>query len=129
MTESIYYRKMQPETLEFSELQEFAKSFDHVITPHQNIAVFACYKNGRLFGYIDQVFIPTAYPSFHPEFTKPRDVFQVMNDWKAHSQLSQSPGYVAVPFDNRNGAGNFSESTMKKLGLIRLDRELYYPSF
>jgi hypothetical protein len=129
MTDSIHYRKMQAGTEEFAELQEFAKSFDHVITPHPNIVVYALYKNGRLFGYIDQVFVPTAYPAFHPEHTKPRDVVQVMNDWKTHSQLSGNPGYVGVPLDNNNGIGNFPESTMNKLGLTRLNRELYYPAF
>lgn len=129
MIDSIHYRKTQAGTPEFSELQEFAESFNHVITPHPNIVVYANYKNGRLFGYIDQVFIPTAYPAFHPEHTKPRDVIQVMNDWKTHSQLSGNPGYIAVPSDNNNGIGNFPESTMNRLGLTRLNRELYYPTF
>ena len=128
MPESIKYKKVIPGTEEFSDLQYFAESFDHVIVPHPSIAVYAHYRGNRLFGYSDHVFLPTVYPAFHPEFTRPRDVIQIMQDWRAHSQLSGNPGYLAVPLENNNGAGNFPDETMQKLGLTRLNRELYWPS-
>ena len=128
MTDPIIYRRVYHGTDEFLALQNFAESFDHKIEPHPNISVYSHSKGGRLFGYSDHVFLPTIYPAFHPEHTHPRDVVQVMRDWQAHCQLANSPGYLAVPFNNNNGQGNFTEAKMQKLGLIRLHRELYYPS-
>jgi hypothetical protein len=127
MKEPIDYRFIAQGTAEFEELQRFAASFDHSIVAHPKISHFAHYRGNQLFGYSDHVFIPTVYPSFHPEFTKPKDVIQVMSDWKAHCQLSGTPVNIGVPFDNRGGAGNFPEAIMQKLGLIRLNRELYCP--
>jgi hypothetical protein len=124
----INYRRVYHGTEEFGALQIFAESFDHKIIEHPNISVYAHYKGEKLFGYSDHVFLPTIYPAFHPEHTTPRDVIRVMSDWRTHCQLANSPGYLAVPFDNDNGKGNFTESKMEKLGLIRLHRELYYPS-
>jgi hypothetical protein len=128
MPPSIQYKRVHNGTQEFSELQRFADSFDHKIVEHPNINVFAHYKEGRLFGYSDHVFVPTIYPSFHPELTRPRDVIQVMQDWRVHCQLAQSPGYLAVPLNNNDGKGNFSDEIMTKLGLTRLNRELYWPT-
>jgi len=128
MNPSINYKRVFPNTQEFCDLQEFAATFNHVITEHPNINVFAHYKGKKLFGYSDHVFIPTVYPAFHPEHTTPRDVVRVMNDWRMHCQLAGSPGYLAVPLNNNNGVGNFPDETMQKLGLVRLNRELYWPS-
>jgi hypothetical protein len=128
MKESIDYRFVAQGTAEFEALQRFGESFDHKIVSHPKISHFAHYRGQQLIGYSDHVFIPIVYPSFHPEFTKPKDVIQVMSDWKSHCQLSGTLVNIGVPFDNRNGAGNFPESTMQKLGLIRLNRELYSPA-
>jgi len=109
------------------QIQAFARSFDHEITPHPNINVYAHYRDDQLFGYSDHVFIPTVYPAFHPEFTRPRDVLRVMADWKMFCQLSGNVGYIAVPSNNDNGIGNFPEEVMQKIGLTKLNRELYWP--
>jgi len=127
MNSSINYKRVFPNTPEMEELQAFALSFGHEITPHPNINVFAHYRNGQLFGYSDHVFIPTVYPAFHPEFTRPSDVVKVMADWRAHCELSGTIGYIAVPSNNADGAGNFTEEVMHKLGLTKLNRELYWP--
>lgn len=127
MRSSIEYRKAIPGTEEFSKLVEFAKSFEHEIYPHPNVNVFAHYRDGVLFGYSDHVYLPTCYPAFHPKFTKPGDVIKIMSDWKAHTQLSGTPGFIAVPSNNNNGAGNFPDHVMEKLGLTKLNRELYMP--
>jgi N-acetylneuraminate synthase/N,N'-diacetyllegionaminate synthase len=76
-----------------------------------------------LFGYSDHVFIPVVYPAFHPQHTRPQDVIQVMSDWKAHAQLSGQPGYIGVPLINDRP--NFNNEVMKKLGLTKMDREVY----
>ena len=128
MSDPIIYRRLYHGTDDFKAVQDFAESFDHKIEQHPNISVFALIKNGKIFGYTDCVYLPTMYPAFHPEHTRPRDVMQVARDWAAHCQLSGSPGYLGVPFDNNNGKGNFTEAKMLKLGLLRLNRELYSPS-
>lgn len=108
-----------------AQMKTFAASFDHEITEHPNINVYAHYRDDICFGYSDHVFIPTIYPAFHPALTRPRDVIQVMNDWKTHQQFSGKPGYIGVPL--LEGRPNFPEATMEKLGLKRLNREIYLP--
>lgn len=130
MRQSISYRQVIPNTDDFTRLQLFAKSFDHHIEPSTNVSVHALYRGDICFGYADCVYLPVTYPAFHPEVAIPRDVVQVMNDWKAHIQLSGQNGFIGVPLNNKNGKGeqlNFPEETMNKLGLARLNRELYTP--
>jgi hypothetical protein len=105
------------------ELVDFAEEFDHKIIEHPNINVYAHYRDGVLFGYSDHVFMPTVYPAFHPKYTRPQDVIQVMSDWKAHSQLSNSPGYIGVPLIDERP--NFTNEIIQKLGLTPLKREVY----
>lgn len=124
---SITYKCVIPNTEEYAKLQLFAKTFNHEIHPNPAINTFAHYKNDICFGYSDHVFMPITYPAFHPELTRPKDVIQVMSDWKAHCQLSGKIGLIGVPLNNRNGTGNFPELTMNKLGLVRMDREIYAP--
>jgi hypothetical protein len=128
MRKPVEYRLIPQDTVEFESLQQFAQSFNHKIIKHPKINHYAHYRGEKLIGYSDHVFIPTVYPAFHPEFTNPRDVVQVMSDWKTHCQLSATPGIIGVPFDNNGGNGNFPEAIMQKLGLIRLNRELYCPA-
>jgi len=127
MRSSINYKFVPPNTQEFQQLQTFAKSFDHEITPHPNISVYAHYRDDICFGYSDHVFVPTIYPSFHPALTRPRDVIQVMNDWRTHTQLSGKVSYIGVPLVTDTHRMNFPEETMNKLGLVRLKREIYSP--
>lgn len=123
MRTKIDYKLVNKGTNEFLELQDFAEDFDHKITEHPNINVFAHYSNGTLFGYSDHVFLPVVYPAFHPKYTKPQDVIQVMSDWRAHTQLSGQPGYIGVPLINDRP--NFANEVMSKLGLTKMDREIY----
>jgi hypothetical protein len=123
MKSVIDYRYVAPGTPEFSKLQEFAQSFDHVIKPHPQINVYAHYRNNVCFGYSDHVHIPIVYPSFHPEFTKPKDVLQVMSDWRSHICLSGRLGMVGVPTDGKRP--NFPDSVMQKLGLESTNREIF----
>jgi hypothetical protein len=119
----IEYRLVVPNTPAFSELQEFAKSFDHEINAHPNINVYAHYRDGVLFGYSDHVFIPVVYPAFHPELTRPQDVLQVTSDWKAHLQFQGGSGFIGVPTEGQRP--NFTDKVMEKLGLKRCFRELF----
>jgi hypothetical protein len=123
----INYKPVQPGTHEFLQLQAFARSFDHTIIEHPRINVFAHYRDNVLFGYSDHVYVPTVYPAFHPEFTKPSDVLQVMKDWRAASQLNGSPGYIGVPTIGI-GRENFNDKVMNKLGLTKTDREIFIVS-
>jgi len=120
------YKYVPRNTVEFKKMQDFAKSFDHTIVEHPSINVFAHYRNEQLFGYSDHCSFPVIYPAFHPEFTKPRDVIQTMTDWRHYSQINGSLGYLGVP--TKELRPNFPDETMEKLGLVKLNRELYYPS-
>jgi hypothetical protein len=127
MREKITYRYIAPNTQEFRQMQTFAESFDHQIVDNPNVTLHAFYRGDTCFGYSDCVYLPVTYPAFHPAITRPRDVVQVMSDWVAHTQLAGKAGYIGVPLNNRDGAGNFPEETMNKLGLQRTHRELYIP--
>jgi len=128
MRSSINYKYIPPNTQEFHQLKTFAKSFDHEINEHPNVNVYAHYRDDTLFGYSDHVHLPTIYPAFHPALTRPRDVIQVMNDWKTHTQLSGRLSYIGVPLETDTHRMNFPEETMNKLGLVRLKREIYSPA-
>jgi hypothetical protein len=119
----IDYKCIRQGTNEFYELQDFAESFDHKIIEHPNVNVYAHYRNGELFGYSDHVFLPVVYPAFHPAYTRPQDVIQVMRDWRAHAQLSGGLGYIGVPLVNDRPM--FTNEVMNKLGLTKMDREIY----
>lgn len=119
----IDYKCIRQGTNEFYELQDFAESFDHKIIEHPNVNVYAHYRNGELFGYSDHVFLPVVYPAFHPNHTRPQDVIQVMRDWRAHAQLSGGLGYIGVPL--LNDRPMFTNEVMSKLGLTKMDREIY----
>jgi hypothetical protein len=123
MRSKIEYKLTPNGTNEFLELVDFAEEFDHKIIEHPNINVYAHYRDGVLFGYSDHVYMPIVYPAFHPKHTRPQDVIQVMSDWKAHSQLSNSPGYIGVPLKDERT--NFTNEIMEKLGLTPLKREVY----
>jgi hypothetical protein len=109
MRESITYKLTHPNTDEYSKLQKFAESFDHHIQESPGVVVHGFYRGDVCFGYCDTVYLPVTYPAFHPERVSPRDVVQVMNDWKSHIEFSGQKGYIGVPLNNRNGLGNFQK--------------------
>jgi hypothetical protein len=123
MRTRIDYKLIPKDSFEFGNIQDFAESFDHKIVDHPNINVYGHYRDGQLFGYSDHVFLPVVYPAFHPQYTKPQDVIQVMRDWRSHAQLSGGMGYIGVPLVNDRP--NFSNEVMTKLGLTKMDREIY----
>lgn len=125
--ESITYVQVFPNTEEFAALQSFAETFDHTVRLNPHSKYFVAFRGLKPIGYQEQVFTPVIYPAFHPDECSPRDVTRVMHDWVAHSQLSGVPAIVGVPLNNRKDSGNFPEETMNRLGLVRLQRELYAP--
>lgn len=123
-SQRIDYKFVYPGTQEFSELKKFAEDFDHEIVEHPSISVCAHLKSGQLVGYSDHVYIPVAYPAFHPKYSSPRDAVRVMNDYKTHIQLTKGIGYIGVPLEEER-RNAFTNEIMDKLGLTRMHREIY----
>jgi hypothetical protein len=123
INKNITYRTIPKDSGEFLELVDFAEEFDHKIQDHPQINVIGHFKDGKLFGYSDHVFVPTIYPAFHPAHTTPRDVVQCMHDLKVYSQVSGLAGYIGVPL--QKDRHTFTNEVMTKLGLIRMEREIY----
>lgn len=120
---NIEYKSIPKDSGEFLELVDFAEEFDHHVVEHPQVNVIGHYKDGKLFGYSDHVYIPVLYPAFHPKHTTPRDVVQCMHDLKVYAQVSGAAGYIGVPLQEERT--NFTNAIMSKLGLKRMHRELF----
>jgi hypothetical protein len=120
---NIEYKTIPKDSGEFLELVDFAEEFDHHVVEHPQVNVIGHYKDGKLFGYSDHVYIPVLYPAFHPKHTTPRDVVQCMHDLKVYAQVSGAAGYIGVPLQEERT--NFTNAIMSKLGLKRMHRELF----
>jgi hypothetical protein len=120
---NIEYKSIPKGSEEFLEVVNFAEGFDHTVVDHPQVNVIGHYKDGKLFGYSDHVYIPVLNPAFHPAHTTPRDVVQCMHDLKVYAQVSGAAGYIGVPLQNERT--NFTNEIMAKLGLTRVNRELF----
>jgi len=120
---NIEYKSIPKDSGEFLELVDFAEEFDHHVVEHPQVNVIGHYKDGKLFGYSDHVYIPVLYPAFHPKHTTARDVVQCMHDLKVYAQVSGAAGYIGVPLQEERT--NFTNAIMSKLGLKRMHRELF----
>lgn len=120
---NIEYKSIPKDSGEFLELVDFAEEFDHHVVEHPQVNVIGHYKDGKLFGYSDHVYIPVLYPAFHPKHTTPRDVVQCMHDLKVYAQVSGAAGYIGVPLQSERT--NFTNAIMSKIGLKRMHRELF----
>jgi len=120
---NIEYKTIPKDSGEFLELVDFAEEFDHHVVEHPQVNVIGHYKDGKLFGYSDHVYIPVLYPAFHPKHTTARDVIQCMHDLKVYAQVSGAAGYIGVPLQEERT--NFTNEIMSKLGLKRMHRELF----
>jgi hypothetical protein len=120
---NIEYKTIPKDSGEFLEVVDFAEEFDHNIVDHPQVNVIGHYKDGKLFGYSDHVYIPVLYPAFHPKHTTARDVVQCMHDLKVYAQVSGAAGYIGVPLQDERT--NFTNEIMSKLGLKRMHRELF----
>lgn len=109
---------------EFKRLQLFANSFNHVLDPLRSQKIVAFEKGEKTYGYADIVYLPIAFPAFHPDVTSPRGVVEVVEGWKAHCELNTGgEGYIGVPLDESRTT--FPKQMLEKLGFQKLERELY----
>lgn len=125
----IQYIPVVAGTEAFDALQYFARTFNHEVHPSPDTQHFLHFRDGNPIGYSDLSFQPVVYPAFHPGHCSPRDVMRVVENWKSHFQISRQPALIGVPLNNDDGEGNFPEETMRRLGLVRLRRELYAATF
>lgn len=110
---------------EFAKMQQFAKSFDHVINPMRNGKLVAFEKDDRVYGYADIIYLPIAFPAFHPEVTTARGVVEVIDGWKAHCQLSTGgQGFIGVPLEQDRKT--FPPEMLENAGFSQMKREIYY---
>lgn len=105
-------------------MQLFAQSFQHTITPSRGAKLFAFQRGNTTFGYADIVYLPIAFPAFHPELTTPRSVVEVFEGWKTHCQFaSGGEGLIGVPTPELRRT--FPQVQIEKCGFLRMNRELY----
>lgn len=110
--------------VEFTQMQTFAKSFDHTIQPQRNGRLYALQSGEIVFGYAEVVYIPVAYPAFHPELTQPRRVIEVLDGWKHHCQINAGgEGIIGIPLESDRKT--FPAEMLIKAGFEKLNRELY----
>lgn len=111
---------------DLAKMQAFARSFDHVIDPKANSKLIAFHRGDVVFGYADVIYLPIAFPAFHPGLTKPRAVVEVMQGYRAHCQFSNGgEGLIGVPLAEDAGRTNFPHDIIAGQGLSRMKRELY----
>lgn len=109
---------------DFVRMQKFAESFDHTIVPMRNSKLIAFERNDRTFGYADIIYLPVAFPAFHPGVTTPRGVIEVLQGWKAHCQFtSGGDGLIGVPLDPMRKT--FPKEMIESCGFVKMERELY----
>ena len=124
MRQRLDYKLVPQGTQQFIELQEFAKSFDHEVTAHPSINYYGIYKAGVLIAYSAHVYLPVVYPAFHPDHVNPRDVIQVLQDFKSHLQISNTQGFIGTPTKQDRLA--FTDEVMEKLGFdLATKREIF----
>jgi len=118
------FKEVAQFTPEFKSLQDFARTFDHTIHPMRNGRVFAFQREGKIFGYADVLYIPVAFPAFHPEHTDARKVAEVLSGWKANCQISSGgDGIIGVPLESDRQT--FPTQMIEHAGFTRLKREIY----
>ena len=105
-------------------MQQFARTFNHAITPMRNGKVVAFERDDHVFGYADIIYLPVAFPAFHPAVTTPRAVIEVVEGWKTHCQFAHGgEGLIAVPLDEERVT--FPKEMIEARGYARMKREIY----
>jgi hypothetical protein len=86
--------------------------------------VFCFEREGRVFGYADVLYVPIAFPAFHPALTTPRGVVEVLQSWRAHCQFQNAgDGLIGVPL--AADRSTFPTEMIESAGFTRLKREIY----
>jgi hypothetical protein len=111
-------------TENFAKMQIFAKSFGHHIEPMRNGKLFAFYRDQRVFGYADVLYVPVAFPAFDPRSTTPRDVVETLQGWKSACEITHGgEGLIGVPLaEDRK---TFPAAQIEKAGFSAMKREIY----
>jgi hypothetical protein len=115
---------IHPQSEDFVRMQQFAKSFGHEIHPWRNGKVVAFERDEKTFGYADIIYLPIAFPAFHPEVTTPRGVMEVVHGWRAAAQLLHGgEGFIGVPLEGMRQT--FPKEMIEGTGYSRMNREIY----
>ena len=116
--------EVSPFSEDFVKMQQFAASFDHVIVPQRNAKLFAFERDDKTFGYADIVYLPVAFPAFHPGVVTPRGIIEVVQGFKAHCQfVSAGEGFIGVPLEETRQT--FPKTMIEGQGFQKMQRELY----
>lgn len=116
--------QIPPYGVELARMQTFAKSFDHHIEPANNAKLFSFMDGDTMFGYADVIYIPIAFPAFHPASTTPRRVVSILDAWKSHCELATNgDGLMGVPLDQDRVT--FPKEMLEHAGFTRMKREIY----
>lgn len=109
---------------DYKKMQLFARSFQHTIVPSRGAKLFAFQRGDTTFGYADIVYLPIAFPAFHPELTSPRGVVEVVEGWRTHCQFATGgEGLIGVPTPELRQT--FPQKQIENAGFLRINRELY----
>jgi len=115
---------ISPYSDDFRRMQQFARTFDHEIGPWKNGKLVAFERDEKTFGYADIVYLPVAFPAFHPEVATPRAIMDVVSGWKAVAQLSHGgEGWIGVPLDETRRT--FPAQMLENIGFSKMNREIY----
>jgi hypothetical protein len=115
---------VNPYSDDYKRMQQFAKTFDHEIGHWRNGKVIAFERDEKTFGYADIVYLPLAFPAFHPEVTTPRGVADVISAWKTVAQFNHGgEGWIGVPLDESRKT--FPTEMIEKAGYSKMNREIY----
>lgn len=116
---------VSPYSDDFKRMQQFAKTFDHEIAPWRNGKLVSFERDEKTFGYADIIYLPVAFPAFHPQVTTPRGVADIISAWKATAQLSYGgEGWIGVPMDESRQT--FPKQMLEKAGFSKMNREIYF---
>ena len=116
--------EINPYTDDFTRMQQFAKTFDHEIGHWRNGKLVAFERDEKTFGYADIVYLPVAFPAFHPEVATPRGIMEVVDGWKSVCQFNhRGEGWIAVPLDETRKT--FPTQMIEKTGFSKMNREIY----
>jgi len=118
------YKELFPGTPEYEALQGFAETFNHRIVPRVGFRTHAFMREGKVFGYSEITTLPVAFPAFHPEFSSPRAVMEVLDTWRILGEVnSLGSSIISVPTEEIRQT--FPRSLLESHGMQRMERELY----
>ena len=120
----IKFKEISSLSDDFVKIKSFAESFVHVINLMMTGRVFDITRGNITIGYADVVYLPTLFPAFHPELTRPRDVVEAIEGWKRHCEIATGgEGFIGVPLEGTRKT--FPREMLEHRGFTRMNREVY----